>query len=131
MIQITPQMRILLAREPADFRKGIDGLAQVCREGLGEDPFSGFMFVFRNNVESRIMWSRRGKNGPFLARTSLGLHIIRDLPGTQEACHRVGTVLAAQPFSALSEPTLSPSVKGLRGCRSESFQPTDGPARAR
>jgi len=25
MIQITPQMRILVAIEPADFRKGIDG----------------------------------------------------------------------------------------------------------
>ena len=31
MIQITPQMRIWLAVEPVDFRKGIDGLAQVCR----------------------------------------------------------------------------------------------------
>jgi transposase len=29
MIQITPQMRIWLAVEPVDFRKGIDGLAQV------------------------------------------------------------------------------------------------------
>ena len=29
MIQITPQMRIVVAVEPVDFRKGIDGLAQV------------------------------------------------------------------------------------------------------
>lgn len=48
MIQITPQMRILLALEPADFRKGIDGLAELCRSKLGEDPFSGCLFVFRN-----------------------------------------------------------------------------------
>ena len=34
MIQITPQMRIWLAVEPVDFRKGIDGLAQVCRQKL-------------------------------------------------------------------------------------------------
>jgi len=34
MIQITPQMRIWLAVEPVDFRKGIDGLAQVCRQHL-------------------------------------------------------------------------------------------------
>jgi hypothetical protein len=27
MIQITPQMRIMVAVEPEDFRKGIDGLA--------------------------------------------------------------------------------------------------------
>ena len=36
MIQVTPQMRILVAVEPADFRKGIDGLARVCREALSD-----------------------------------------------------------------------------------------------
>ena len=41
MIQITPPMRILVAIEPADFRRGIDGLAQVCRQRLEQDPFSG------------------------------------------------------------------------------------------
>jgi len=30
MIQIAPQMRILVAVEVVDFRKGIDGLAGVC-----------------------------------------------------------------------------------------------------
>ena len=34
MIQITPQMRILVAVEPVDFRKGIDGLAALCRQVL-------------------------------------------------------------------------------------------------
>ncbi len=48
MIQITPQMRIFLAVTPADFRKGIDGLAGVCRNILKQDPFSGYVFVFRN-----------------------------------------------------------------------------------
>jgi transposase len=48
MIQITPQMRILVAVEPVDFRCGIDGLAQLCRQRLQEDPFSGTVFVFRN-----------------------------------------------------------------------------------
>ena len=48
MIQITPQMRILVAVEPVDFRKGIDGLAKVCRQELQMDPFRGYVFVFRN-----------------------------------------------------------------------------------
>lgn len=48
MLQITPQMRILVATAPADFRMGIDGLAKVCREVLRQDPFSGCVFVFRN-----------------------------------------------------------------------------------
>ncbi len=48
MIQVTPQMRVLVCVEPADFRCGIDGLARLCRARLAEDPFSGALFVFRN-----------------------------------------------------------------------------------
>jgi transposase len=48
MIQITPQMRILVAVDPVDGRKEIDSLAQVCREKLSTDPFSGCLFVFRS-----------------------------------------------------------------------------------
>jgi transposase len=54
MIQLTPQMRILVAVEPADFRKGIDGLAKLCREVLQDDPFSGCVFVFRNRQSTAI-----------------------------------------------------------------------------
>jgi transposase len=54
MIQVTPQMRILVAVEPADFRKGIDGIAQLCRAELATDPFSGVVFVFRNRRRTAI-----------------------------------------------------------------------------
>jgi transposase len=50
MIQITPHMRILAAVEPVDFRKGIDGLAALCRQQLHADPFSGALFVFLNKI---------------------------------------------------------------------------------
>lgn len=48
MIQVLPQLKILLAYEPVDFRKGIDTLAALCKAELKEDPFSGALFVFRN-----------------------------------------------------------------------------------
>jgi hypothetical protein len=38
VIQVTPQMRILVAVEAVDFRRGIDGMAQLCRATLKEDP---------------------------------------------------------------------------------------------
>ncbi len=41
-------MLLLVAVEPADFRRGIDGLAPVCREVLHADPFSGTVCMFRN-----------------------------------------------------------------------------------
>ena len=54
MIQITPQMRVMVAVEPADFRKGIDGLARLCKEVLRHDPFSGWVFVFRNRPATAL-----------------------------------------------------------------------------
>lgn len=54
MIQITPHMRVFIAVEPVDFRKGIDGLCGICRNILKTDPFSGYIFVFRNKSGTSI-----------------------------------------------------------------------------
>jgi transposase len=48
MLQLTPQMRILVAVAPVDFRKGIDGLGGLCRARFRQEPLSGCVFVFRN-----------------------------------------------------------------------------------
>ena len=63
MIQLTAQMRILVALEPVDFRQGIDGLGRICRQALATDPFSGAVFVFR---------SRSGKAVKILAYDGQG-----------------------------------------------------------
>ena len=54
MIQITPQMRILVAVEAVDGRKGIDSLARLCQEKLQADPFSGCLFIFRSRRATAI-----------------------------------------------------------------------------
>ena len=54
MIQITPQMRIFLAVEPVDFRKGIDGLAAVCRQKLQCEPLEGALFVFSSRGRTSL-----------------------------------------------------------------------------
>jgi len=54
MIQITPQMCILLAVEAVDSRKGIDSLAQLCQEKLQAAPFSVCLFVFRSRRGTAI-----------------------------------------------------------------------------
>jgi transposase len=54
MIQVTAQMRIRVAVQPADFRRGIDGLARLCREALASDPFTGAVFVFCNRRRTAI-----------------------------------------------------------------------------
>jgi transposase len=71
MIQIAPQMRILLAVEPVDFRKGIDGLAGVCRKVMDSNPFSGHVFVFRNRRRTSIKILAYDGQGFWLAQKRL------------------------------------------------------------
>lgn len=54
MLQITPQMKVLVAVDPADFRQGIDGLARLCKDVLRQNPFAGTVFVFRNRRGTAI-----------------------------------------------------------------------------
>lgn len=54
MIQVTPHMRVFLAVEPVDFRKGIDGLVGLCREKLQREPFEGALFVFSNRRRTAL-----------------------------------------------------------------------------
>ena len=54
---------VWLAREPQDFRKGINGLSIVVEEHLHHDPFSGQLFVFINKARDKIKvlyWERSG-----------------------------------------------------------------------
>ena len=47
-------MRIVVAVEPVDLRKGIDGLAALCRERLQAGPFPGWLFLFRSRRATAI-----------------------------------------------------------------------------
>jgi transposase len=63
MLNLAPRLRIFVAREPIDFRKGFDGLAGIAREDLKLDPFDGHVFVFLNKRRDRIkllVWDSNG-----------------------------------------------------------------------
>jgi transposase len=57
----TDGVRVWVATQPVDMRKGFDGLAEVVRAFLGRDPLSGNLFVFRNRSAQRvkILWYDR------------------------------------------------------------------------
>lgn len=71
MLQITPQMRILVALEAVNGRKGIDSLVQLCREKLLADPFSGCLFVFRSRRATSIRVLAYDGQGFWLAQKRL------------------------------------------------------------
>lgn len=63
MIVASGTVRVLVATQPVDFRKGMEGLAALVRESMGADPFSGTIFVFRAKRADRvklILWDGTG-----------------------------------------------------------------------
>jgi transposase len=98
MIQITPQMRILVAVEPVDFRRGIDGLSAHCRLELGCDPFSGTVFVFRNRKSTSVKLLVYDTQGFWLLQKRLSAGRFRFWPSSDG---EGGRVMLAHELQAL------------------------------
>ena len=63
MLQVNAQSKIYLAIDPVDFRRGIDGLASICRQHLQQNPMSGNIYVFRNRSATALkilFWDEQG-----------------------------------------------------------------------
>lgn len=100
LIQITPQLRILVAIEAIDGRKGIDSLAQLCREELDADPFSGCLFIFRSRSSRAIRILAYDGQGFWLATKRLSKGRFRWWPTGNEPAktlqaHQAQLLLAA------------------------------------
>ena len=98
MLQITPQMKILVAVAPVDFRKGIDGLAAVCKAELQQDPFAGTVFVFRNRRATAIKVLVYDGQGFWLCQKRLSENRFRWWPSGKE---QAVTAVAAHELSVL------------------------------
>ncbi len=54
MIFPSNRVRILVATNPVDFRKGHDGPSALVQSVLRKDPFTGTVFVFRSRRADRL-----------------------------------------------------------------------------
>ena len=113
MIQITPQMRILVAVESVDFRKGIDSLAELCRQKLDADPFSGYLFVFRSRRATSIKVLVYDGQGFWLAQQRLSQGRFEWWPTGKELtrtlqAHQAQLLLAAGNPDAEAAPVWRP-----------------------
>ena len=114
MIQLTAQMRILVAVEPQDFRKGIDGLSRICREVLGSDPLSGTVFVFRSRRGTAIRVLSYDGQGFWLHHKRLSQGRFRYWPGVKGS---TGCELLAHELQVLlagGDPDATKEVLALR-----------------
>jgi len=118
MIQITPQMRILVAVEPTDFRRGIDGLARACKEALQRDPFDGCVFVFRNRPATALKILVYDGQGFWLCHKRLSSGKFRwwpaqGAPARILAAHELQVLLAAGDPGATRA---APAWRPVGGC---------------
>src|SRR6202000_1742078 len=109
LIQITPQLRILVAVEAIDGRKGIDSTAQLCREKLDADPFSGCLFIFRSRRGTAIKLLAYDGQGFWLATKRLSKGRFKWWPSGSEPArtlraHQAQLLLAAANPDAEAPP---------------------------
>jgi transposase len=113
MLQVTPQMRVLVAVAAVDFRRGIDGLAQVVREQLSADPFSGGVFVFRNKGRTAVKVLVYDGQGYWLCHKRLSAGRFRHWPtetgGSERSrallAHELSVLLSGGDFAKVDAPS--------------------------
>jgi transposase len=54
VLTLHPSVRIYVCTAPTDMRRGFDGLAQMARDIVHQDPLSGHYFVFLNRRRDRV-----------------------------------------------------------------------------
>ena len=74
-------MRVLVAVEPVDFRKGIDGLGQLCKNVFEQDPFCGTVFVFRYKRKTAVKALVYDGQGFWLCQKRLSNEKFKHWPG--------------------------------------------------
>ncbi len=76
MLSLPPSVRLFVATQPVDGRKGADSLMVLVRDVLRHDPLSGHLFVFFSKRRDRVrvvywdrsgfaMWTKRLERGRF------------------------------------------------------------------
>jgi transposase len=76
VLSLPPSVRVFVATQPVDGRKGADSLMVIVRDVLRHDPLGGHLFVFFSRRCDRVrvvywdrngfaMWSKRLERGRF------------------------------------------------------------------
>ncbi len=89
MLSLPASIRILVCRDPVDFRKAHDGLVAIVRTHLRSDPLDGSLYLFLNRRRDRVKLLQWDGNG-------LWLHYKRLERGTFRALDSGSEITRAQ-----------------------------------
>lgn len=71
MLYLTAHTKVLLATQPVDFRRQLDGLIALCQNQFNHNPRSGCLFVFINRSHTMIRVLCYEEHGYWLATKRL------------------------------------------------------------
>jgi transposase len=94
-------MRVIVAIEPVDGRRGIDGLAQVCRSVLDINPLDGALVVFRNRSGKSLRILAYDGQGYWLCMKRMSSGRFRYWPNAAENSNTASRVLLVHELQTL------------------------------
>ena len=58
MFNLSPSVKIFVCTKPVDMRRSFDGLFGLVQSLIGQDPFSGALFLFRSKSGNfiKVLW---------------------------------------------------------------------------
>jgi transposase len=101
MIQVGPTTRVLVAIDPIDGRKGIDGLAQLCRTELSCDPMSGVLVCFRNRSAKTVKVLQYDGQGFWLCQKRLSSGSFKHWPSATDTSAASRELLTHELYALL------------------------------
>jgi transposase len=74
MLTLPPSVRLFLCTRPTDMRKSFDGLTNLARHVVGQDPLQGHLFIFfgRSRNLCKILWWDGAGFSLFARRLAMG-----------------------------------------------------------
>lgn len=91
MIQIVPHHKIFICVKPIDFRKGLDGMASVCKTLMHKDPFCGAVFAFSNRTKIFVRLLIYDGNGFWLCHKRFSEGKLKWWPATQKQADTINS----------------------------------------
>lgn len=107
MITPRPDLKVMVATQPIDFRKGVHGLVALIAEALKADPYCGDVFVFRSKRKDRLKILVWDGSGLILATKWLEAGSF-SWPPVQDGAIRLSAVQFALLLDGLAWQTASP-----------------------
>jgi len=115
VIALHGDLKILIATQPIDFRKGVNGLVLLVEEALKSNPYDGTLFVFRSKRHDRLKLLAYDGSGVVLATKWLEAGRFT-WPAIQDGVMRMSAakmalLLGGMDWSAVKQPVVERPIR--------------------